>query len=127
MSDLEVRCHCGAVTLRLPRRPERVSNCNCSICRRYGALWAYYDEAEVEVRQSPGNATDEYRRTGGTIAFVRCRHCGCVTHWRPLGHRRTRRMGVNIRNADPEAIGPVTIRLVDGADTGEVVGEHGPV
>jgi hypothetical protein len=36
-------------------------------------------------------------------------------------------MGVNIRNFEPEAIGPVRVRLLDGAVSEEYVGEYGPV
>jgi hypothetical protein len=34
-------CHCGNVTWTLDTPPESVTACNCTICRRYGALWAY--------------------------------------------------------------------------------------
>ena len=39
---VESSCHCGAITLRIDTAPETVTDCNCSICRRYGVLWAYY-------------------------------------------------------------------------------------
>jgi hypothetical protein len=35
-------------------------------------------------------------------------------------------MGVNIRMFEPEALGPFTIRLLDGAVTEEFVGEWRP-
>ena len=34
-------CHCGAVRLQIPRKPRTLTDCNCSICRRYGTRWAY--------------------------------------------------------------------------------------
>ena len=37
---IEASCHCGAVRLEIAQRPERLTSCNCSICRRLGALWA---------------------------------------------------------------------------------------
>ena len=52
-----------------------------------------------------------------TLRTVRCRTCGCTTHWEPLDTLKYRRMGVNIRNFEPELIGDVRIRLLDGADT----------
>ena len=39
---LTATCHCGAVRVDVPRKPRRLTSCNCSICRRYGTLWAYY-------------------------------------------------------------------------------------
>ena len=34
-------CHCGAVTIELRHAPQSLTECNCSICRRYGAHRAY--------------------------------------------------------------------------------------
>ncbi|MFL6781545.1 MAG: GFA family protein, partial [Sphingomicrobium sp.] len=42
-------CHCGAVRIALPRAPEWVASCNCSMCRRTGALVAYFAPGEVRV------------------------------------------------------------------------------
>ena len=109
-------CHCGAVRLQIPRRPRTLTNCNCSICRRYGTLWAYYQAAEVTVDAEPG-ATHEYVWGDRMLKFVRCAHCGCVVCWRRIVPGGSGRMGVNARNFDPALIGPAPIRLLDGADT----------
>ena len=34
-------CHCGAAHWTLKGNPGRVTSCICTLCRRYGALWAY--------------------------------------------------------------------------------------
>lgn len=123
---IKTTCHCGAVSIAIPRAPEAVTNCNCSICRRYGALWAYYDSAEVRVDAAP-QALDEYRWGDESLAFVRCRTCGCMTHWRPLHNRRkSTRMGVNVRNFEPANLGPFRIRFLDGAGTDALLGEWRP-
>jgi hypothetical protein len=109
-------CHCGAVRIRIPSRPSEVTNCNCSICRRLGGLWAYYPVGAVQVEGHPQH-TDEYVHGDKTLRVVRCKTCGCTTHWEPLDPQRNGKVGVNIRNFDPEAIGDVRIRLLDGADT----------
>jgi hypothetical protein len=33
----------------IPRKPKSIADCNCSICRRYGTLWAYYKAATVTI------------------------------------------------------------------------------
>jgi len=33
---LTATCHCGAVRVTVPRKARTVTDCNCSICRRYG-------------------------------------------------------------------------------------------
>ena len=34
-------CHCGAIEWQLDYDPGPITACNCTVCRRYGALWAY--------------------------------------------------------------------------------------
>jgi hypothetical protein len=109
-------CHCGAVRVEVPRRPRSLTNCNCSICRRYGTLWAYYKASEVRVIGAPG-ATSEYSWGDKTLRFVRCNTCGCITHWEPILRKEDSRMGVNARNFEPGSLGSVRIRLLDGAST----------
>jgi hypothetical protein len=113
---LSATCHCGAIRVEIPRRPREVTNCNCSICRRLGTLWAYYKVGTVKVQGHPEH-TNEYIQGDRTLRVVRCRICGCTTHWEPLDNERHTRLGVNIRNFDPEVIGNVRIRLLDGATT----------
>jgi hypothetical protein len=52
---LSTSCHCGAVSLEIDRKPRSLTDCNCSICRRYGALWAYYTRKSVRVSCAPGS------------------------------------------------------------------------
>jgi hypothetical protein len=113
---ISTTCHCGAVSIAVPRAPETLTNCNCSICRRYGTLWAYYLRGEVEVRAAPG-ATESYVWGDRMLRFVRCTGCGCVTHWESLEQGTGQRIGVNARNFDPAQLGAVRIRRLDGAVT----------
>ena len=113
---LKATCHCGAIQIEIPSRPNEITNCNCSTCRRLGALWAYYDVGTVTIHGHPEN-TDEYIQGDKTLRTVRCRTCGCTTHWEPLNTKKYKRMGVNVRNFEPEVIGDVRIRLLDGANT----------
>lgn len=114
---LKATCHCGAIQIEIPSRPTEITNCNCSICRRLGTLWAYYEVGTVKIHGHPEN-TAEYIQGDKTLRTVRCRTCGCTTHWEPLD-AKYKRMGVNVRNFEPEAIGDVRIRLLDGANTWE--------
>jgi len=108
---IEASCHCGAVTIEVEAAPETVTDCNCSICRRYGVLWAYCSPKAVRV--SPG-ATDIYMWDDRSIEFHRCTTCGCVTHWSPVD-KSVDRMGVNARLMAPEVLARATIRKFDGA------------
>lgn len=109
-------CHCGAVRITVPAIPESVTNCNCSLCRRLGALWAYYEFGTVAVDGHPEH-TDEYIQGDKTLRTLRCAGCGCVTHWEPLAAKPGAHQGVNMRNFDPAIVNSIKVRRLDGADT----------
>ena len=113
---LAATCHCGAVRVEVPRRPRRLTDCNCSICRRYGTLWAYYKASEVRVIGAP-RATSEYSWGDKSLRFVRCRTCACIMHWEPIRPGKDSKMGVNARNFEPGTIKSVRVRRLDGAST----------
>ncbi len=112
---IEASCHCGSVKIDIPRQPRTLTDCNCSICRRYGVLWAYYQGANVRIRGR--RALMGYAWGTERLRFMRCRRCGCVTHWEFAKNPGTARMGVNMRNVDPVILKDVRIRRLDGAKT----------
>ena len=112
-------CHCGKVRIDVPQRPETLILCNCSICRRYGALWAFYLREEVRVAGHPEH-TVGYVWGERTIETFRCTGCGCVTHWEPLRPAATK-LSVNMRNFDPAEVGQARLRRFDGADKWEYI------
>lgn len=107
-------CHCDAVRIETASAPETVTDCNCSICRRYGVLWAYYRPDEVRICSSAG--TDIYMWDDRSIEFHRCRNCGCVTHWSSVDSS-VDRMGINARLMSPEGLAKARVRHLDGAVT----------
>ena len=113
---IEAACHCGAVRLEIAAAPSQITDCNCSICRRLGARWAYYPPGEVTVI-GPAEATAAYAWGDKQIAFHHCVTCGCATHWLGLNPARYDRMGVNVRLFDPAILKGVPVRKLDGADT----------
>jgi hypothetical protein len=108
-------CHCGSVRLEVDAPPEEVTQCNCSLCRRYGLLWAYYPPRQVRM-SPPDPPTEVYTWNGGTIEFHRCGKCGCVSHWAAVD-RKKNRMDVNARLMDPEVLAGARVRHRDGAYT----------
>ena len=113
---LEASCHCGAIRIRVRQAPRTVTSCNCSICRRYGALWAYYARASVEV-SAPRGALAKYAWNRRIRDYYRCRRCGCVTHYEYRGKRRGTTVAVNAANFEPGFLKGVRIRHLDGAAT----------
>jgi hypothetical protein len=39
-------CHCGACGWTLQGDPGPITHCNCTLCRKYGSMWAYDYEGE---------------------------------------------------------------------------------
>ncbi len=109
-------CHCGAVRLTLPSTPESATSCNCSLCRRIGGPWVYFEWGTVTIDAAPG-AMQAYVQGDRTLRTIRCRHCGCVTHWEPISAEAGAKHGVHLGNFDPELIASVRVRRFDGADT----------
>jgi hypothetical protein len=108
-------CLCGAVTWQFEGLPDGATACNCTACRRYGVLWAYDYEGEgIKVAGS----TAAYAR-GKALEFHFCPKCGCVAYWRAqkLGEDGRRRIAVNLRLSEPEAVAQVPIDHFDGLDT----------
>ena len=118
---IDASCHCGAVRLEIALTPETVTDCNCSICRRMGTLWAYYRPAQVKLIPGP-DATDIYMWDDRSIRFHRCKVCGNVTHWSAVDDSRER-MGVNARLMEPTVLAAARIRKFDGAVTEKYLDE----
>jgi hypothetical protein len=108
---LAATCHCGAVRIEAERTPDALNECLCSICRRYGARWDYYAKAELWLPSMQATETYEWGRR--TIAFHRCRTCGCVTHWTSNDPARDK-IGVNARLFDPADLAGVPVHQSDG-------------
>ena len=116
---LEGRCHCGACGWTLTGDPGPVTACNCSLCHRYGALWAYDFEGERIVLSGP---TRTYRRVGKADPALEvhfCPDCAGVVAWRGLRLEEDskRRLAVNIRLTDAQAVAHLPIDHFDGLDT----------
>lgn len=109
---IEGSCHCGAVEWRFDGIPEGATACNCTVCRRYGALWAYDYEGE---RINVSGPTRIYVR-GRSVEFHFCPACGCVAYWRGQmsDEQGRRRIAVNLRMTDPDPIADVPIDHFDG-------------
>ncbi|KAK7747435.1 hypothetical protein SLS53_001690 [Cytospora paraplurivora] len=107
---LTATCHCGRISVEMRTHPSKINECQCTICYRYGALWSYFPQDDVNISvniptpASPsggisksGRSTDSSQRavnrsglksyvrsdsaSDGRIAFFFCEHCGCMTHW----------------------------------------------
>lgn len=113
---LTASCHCGAIRIEVTRKPSVLRQCTCSICRRYGALWAYYTRKTARVL-SPPAAAKPYVWNDGVIEFYHCKTCGCLTHYEATKKAEDSRIAINCRMMAPGAIAGIKVRTFDGAET----------
>ena len=120
-------CHCGNANWTLEGDPGSITACNCTLCRRYGTLWAYDYEGE---RITLAGKTTSYVRAdekNPSLEILFCPACAGVVAWRSLhlDKRGRRRMAVNLRLAEPELVADLPIDHFDGLDTFEDLASDG--
>jgi hypothetical protein len=98
------------------------TDCNCSLCRRIGGPWVYFELGTVRIEAAP-DALVGYVQGDRTLRTMHCRTCGCVTHWEPLEPVPGAKHGVNLGNFDPGLIAAVRVRRFDGADSWKFIDE----
>lgn len=114
---IEGSCLCGSVRWRFAGHPDGATACNCTACRRYGVLWAYdYENEGISV----AGRTQPFVR-GSALEFHFCPACGCMVCWRGkrVDEQGRRRIAVNLRLAEPDAVADIPIDRFDGLDTFE--------
>lgn len=110
---IEGACHCGAVRWRFESEPDAATSCNCTACRRYAALWIYgWENEDVFVY----GETKVYLRGHRVLGFHFCPNCGGMAYWRSVdqGPDGRRRLAVNVRLAEPEAVAAIPVQQFDG-------------
>ncbi len=117
---IEAHCHCKNVQIRCSA-PKSLVECNCSLCYRFGALWAHCAVSDVEIIIKDNVVG--YVQGDETLDAYHCETCGCLTHYinKPDSPRNT--VGVNFRMVDAKEIEGIRIRKLDGADTWKFLDE----
>ncbi|MEZ4819220.1 MAG: GFA family protein [Bdellovibrionota bacterium] len=117
---IEGICHCGENRWSFDGKIEYVRSCNCTVCRKYGALWLYgYLDQNVKIE----GADQAYFLEGVSKGFHFCPRCGCVLFW--LANQRDHtenffEIALNMRLIDnPLLIQSIPVKPYDGLDTSQ--------
>lgn len=113
---LEGTCHCGQVKWTYANPIESITACNCNLCRRYGALWAY---GHLGEGISVSGGTSSYSHAKKHNGFHFCSHCGCVAYY--LANKKDDkgrlRIAVNTRmTTEPEKIANLPMDHFEGLE-----------
>ena len=114
-------CHCGSARWTLEGEPGSITACNCTVCQRYGALWAYdFEDGRIGV-SGPTKTYTYAGKADPTLEYHFCPTCANVLFWRGLviEDDGRRRMAVNVRLAPAAAVADLAIDHFDGLDTFE--------
>lgn len=95
-------CHCGRIAFDVEGELDAAIECNCSICRRKGALMWFVPRERLNLR-TPESEMATYRFNREVIAHHFCPECGV----QPFGE-----------GTDPQgrAMAAVNVRCLDGVD-----------
>jgi hypothetical protein len=114
---MRAACHCTAVRFEVLGMPDWVLDCNCTLCRRYGAIWAYPKPDMVKFVRG-ADSTDTYSWGDRALAFHRCKDCGCLTHMVVVASDPPRLYGINARMIPTLDPASVRLRQRDNGHTG---------
>ena len=114
---LNLSCLCGQVRIEAAIRPDHINACNCALCTKSGARWAYFHPSEVRVAGSTqGYCREDKDDPAADLRF--CTRCGATTHFTLTASAVARfgdsMMGVNMRLADEDDLAGIELRYPDG-------------
>jgi hypothetical protein len=114
---LKLSCLCGQIHVDISKRPDFINECNCTLCSKSGARWAYFHPSEVSVvGATKGYSREDKEDPAAEIRF--CAHCGSTTHFILTASAVLKfgnsQIGVNIRLADEKDLAGIELRYPDG-------------
>jgi hypothetical protein len=117
LAMLKLSCLCGQVRIEIPKRPDFINECNCTLCSKSGARWAYFHPSEVSVvGTTKGYSREDKEDPAAEIRF--CANCGSTTHFiltaSAVSKFGNSQIGVNMRLADEKDLAGIELRYPDG-------------
>jgi len=114
---LKLSCLCEQVRVEIQKRPDFINECNCTLCSKSGARWAYFHPSEVSVAgTTKGYSREDKDDPAAEIQF--CPNCGSTTHFTLTPSAVAKfgnvQLGVNVRLADERDLAEIELRYPDG-------------
>ena len=114
---LDLSCLCGQIRISLQKRPDFINECNCTLCSKTGARWAYFHPSEVSVEgHIAGYRRGDKEEPNAQVQF--CPTCGSTTHFVlteiAVSKFGNSLMGVNMWLANAADLSGIELRYPDG-------------
>ena len=82
-------CHCGGVRFEVKTGLDRLVSCNCSICSKTGAIYAFVPASEFKLLKGE-DAQSDYQFNKKVIHHLFCKTCGIRSFGRGRGRMASR-------------------------------------
>ncbi|WP_459618233.1 GFA family protein [Bordetella sp. 2513F-2] len=106
-------CHCQAVQFEVEGTVDGALSCNCSICRRKGALLWFVPRTALSV-QAADDALATYTFNRHVIQHRFCRTCGIHPFGEGQAPDGTAMAAINLRCLEDVDLASVPVREFDG-------------
>lgn len=107
-------CHCGSVRYEVDADLSRVMACNCSICRKRGAMLTFVPADKFRLG-SGADALTDYQFNKKIVHHLFCKTCGVGSFARGLGPNGAEMIAINVRCLDDVELEGLTVVPFDGA------------
>lgn len=115
-------CHCGAVEFEVDADLSQVVRCNCSICRRKGAIMCRVPEQNFTLLKGREDLT-LYQFNSMRAEHYFCRHCGIYPYHRTF--RDPNMLAINVGCLDGVDPFKLQVKEFDGRSLPTVSDQNG--
>lgn len=112
--DNAASCHCGALAFTFEGQIDQAIDCNCSLCRRRGALLWFAPRAAVVLQVDP-SALRTYTFNTHRLQHHFCGVCGVAPYSEGIGPDGEAMIAVNLRCVPALDLGTLKVVPYDGA------------
>ena len=107
-------CHCGKIAFEVEGEIGTVIDCNCSMCRRRGALLWMIPRDWLKLT-TPASALGTYLFNKKVIQHHFCPSCGIAPYGEGQDAKGNRMAAVNVRCLDGVDVSKLEVMAYDGA------------
>ena len=106
-------CHCGRVRYEAISDLAQVVACNCSICVKRGAMWAFVKAPQFNLVQGDDALTD-YQFGKKKLHHLFCQSCGVGSFSRGLAPNGDETFAINVNCLDDVDVATLKLMPFDG-------------
>ncbi len=106
-------CHCGAVAYTVEVDTDQALKCNCTICTKLGAVWAFAPQAKFKLTEGAGRQGD-YLFNKKKLHHRFCASCDIESYANGTGPDGSPMVGINLRCVEGVDVDKLSPRAWDG-------------